>query len=224
MSAFSFSSSHEDSPDERRDFFGRIPTILTAQAKQAVDQDVKIRLPRSATRAQQGYLKLLQDVDRRARSGFDYYGCFLRPGAIVDYRELHPSSDYPETPVLLEYAGCPRPVAGWRRHDQGDVWILWTLAGTEWREVMRVCVPGPEWAELMRDAARRELRPAVLSPADVRARIRALIERELSALSDADQGFVAALLHDEFAARMAVGRQVQELHTYPPSGLRVFRK
>lgn len=170
-------------------------------------------------------MKLLRYVDRRARSGFDYHGCFLRPGSIVGYKDLHPSSDYPETAVLLEYAGAPRAISGWRRHMQGDVWLLWRQEADGWVEVARVCTPADEWAELLRDAARRALEAPTACPGEVRSRIRALIEAELAALSDAEQYSVVALLHDEFASRMSVGRQVgpKDVHTYPP-GLRVLRK
>ena len=79
--------------------------------------------------------------------------------------------------------------------------------GTEqWTEVARFEGAAYDWAALLREAARFALGrvswSVVPKVADVVARIRELLDRELGELEDEQHAKALAYLHDEFASRI----------------------
>lgn len=169
-----------------------------------------IRLPCSAaTRADRyrSFAKLLSHVDDDAATGFGFQGRMLRPGAIVTPAELHPGSEYPATPVLLEYAA--RGVGTGTGHNRrASVYVLWRYHSNEWVEIGRAVSESWTWALDLGPIARRALAESrsvsVVVVVDVRqiaVRIANLLDAELRALNAGDRQRILAILHDQFACR-----------------------
>lgn len=174
-----------------------------------------ITLPCSSPRsARSKFAKLLRHVDPDADHAFGFEGVFLRPGATVSDAQLHPSPDYPETPILLEYARGPAyGIPGHKRCD--SIYILWRYDhhSNEWREIGRAVSVAWEWAIELRPLATRALREArscsdslqVEVMPDIPAiagRITVFLDRELTTLEAPQRMKVLGVLHDVFAARL----------------------
>lgn len=154
-------------------------------------------------------------MDPDAEHGFGFDGVFLRPGATVTDAELHPTPEYPATPVVLEYMLAPaHGIAGRRRSDA--IYILWRyetpgdfLAGS-WRELGRATSESWHWATELRPLALRALREArgaalvVILPdlPAIARRIAAALDHELKGIESEHRQKVLGVLHDEFAVRL----------------------
>jgi hypothetical protein len=157
------------------------------------------------------YAKLLQRVDPRSRSPFEWRGTFLRPGTWILESALWPDGTYPRTPLLVEHAGAENPGKGWNRHNSDDTVILWRYdrAAGEFVEVGRVhAPPGLLWAHLLEPMVRDSLaRDAGDVPAPdltlVRERIVRFLAAEFDIIPEADRSRVLTLVHDELAVRIA---------------------
>lgn len=158
------------------------------------------------------YAKLLYAIRRdHVWGGWSFEGVLHKPGAEIPERELRPSPEYPETPVLLECAGQPPRKWGERRSE--TVYVVWQYlrqAGGDrrWDEIARASTVGPEWALDLEPAIRRALaRPALVrTPADVAqcaARVLAALERELEPLEHNQRAMLLGYVYDEFASRAA---------------------
>jgi hypothetical protein len=176
-----------------------------------LEPDKKIRLPLSSTRRSQiAYTKLLQRIDPRSRSPFEWHGRLFRSGTWIHESELWPDGTYPRTPLLVEHAGAENPLRGWNRHKSDNTVVLWRYerVGSTFVEVGRVAAPAGMWAALLeplvRDALARDGGGGMPVDLDgIRERITRVISAELDLVSDADRGRVLTLVHDELASRIA---------------------
>jgi len=168
-----------------------------------------IRVPRSSARREQCFAKLLRYVDPRAECGFGFEGKILRPGQLVSEEELY-EPGYPPVPILLEYSqGDVSGVRGARRRE--PLYVLWRYDRVpgEWQEIARAASVSWEWAADLRPIAIRALREArgsveVLPSLPLIARrISMFLETELTTLEDSDRLKILAVLHDQFACRIA---------------------
>jgi hypothetical protein len=150
-------------------------------------------------------VKLLSHVDPNAEHGFGFEGRVLVPGCTVTLAEICPS-DYPDTPVLLEYAQVrAQAKRGHNRREQ--LYVLWRLdlVSYEWLELGRSQSMSWEWAVDLRPLAVRALaRPQVMPDlVAVQNRIVAALARELDSLEAAQQARVLGIIHDQLACRVA---------------------
>ncbi len=176
------------------------------------------RIPRTATRRNAVcYAKLLDRVDPRATDGFGFVGRLLRPGDRLAESELLAGRTGP--PVVLECtdiesAAGPRDRRRWEK-----LYILWrydaaAVSGEEgrWVEISRCQSLSADWALSLRETARialgRQSWKVVPKLAEVSARIRGLLDRELDPLDEAMRRQVLADLHDQFATRIAAAAEV----------------
>lgn len=168
-----------------------------------------IRLPRTSPRGcGQTFIKLLSRVDPDAEHGFGFEGRVLVPGSTVTLAEICPS-DFPDTPVLLEYAQVP--AQGKRGHSRREsLYVLWRLEpgrdGSIWVELARARAASWEWAVDLRPLAVRALtqRPEIMPDlVAVQNRIAEALARELDALEVAHQARVLGIIHDQLACRVA---------------------
>lgn len=161
-----------------------------------------------------GFAKLLTNVETESRSGFDFKGIFLSPGALITEADLFPSAEFPEPAVLLEHAGPPHcPVRGHSRHKQGDVWILWRYrrGSGAWEELGRCCLPGTAWVYHMQPLAIMALAESrsPVPPLDegaLQRRIGAMLDAECAGLPEAQVQRVLAAVHDQLATRLCSSR------------------
>lgn len=182
-----------------------------------------VRIPRTATRPQRLYrdrewAKLLERVEPEPRTGFDFYGKLLTPGASVPETELWPTENYPPIPVLLE--SCQICFEG-RGHNRNPIeYILWIyqLRKHEWKQVARCSSHRSEWVYSIGHVARKFAFPRQIPPApdlwSAARRIAAVVELELLQLTDNAQRLeLLQCAHDCLAGRasnlMASGRLYQ---------------
>lgn len=168
-------------------------------------------LPCSSGRRAEKFLKLLCSVDAEAQHGFGFEGKFMRPGATVTTAELHPSPDYPDRPLMLEHTRTPaKGIVGGRR--KLSLYILWQYDDRThgWLELGRAASASWEWAMELRPLALRALRegrgqlvPAKADLPAIATRISRAIGMELEALDPPERIRVIAIIHDEFAMRLA---------------------
>jgi hypothetical protein len=163
-----------------------------------------IRIPRTCQfRREPTYAMLIRRVNRRKVIAFE--GRYFRTGVTVDERELRPTLEWPEIPLLIEYAGSDRTGRGHRR--SRDIHVLWKFEIGQWVELARVSSQGPEWVHHLKPIVLRELRVAPVNyialATDATGRVLALLDAELDAM-DEDEGRerIMFLLYDRFTARL----------------------
>jgi len=145
-------------------------------------------------------------VDAEAECGFGFEGRLMRPGITVTDAELRPTAEYPETPVLLEYAQVAAQAH--RGHNRREsLYVLWRFdaEGNRWHELGRAYAQSWECALELRAIAVRALRPRVDVMPDltaIEARIRAALAGELAQIEPGYRGQVLAIIHDQLAAGM----------------------
>jgi hypothetical protein len=135
-----------------------------------------------------------------------YEGKLLRPGAVIDEADLWPTSEYPEIPILLEYAGNDRTGRGHNRSN--DIYLLWRYdrANATWVELIRAKSQNADWVEHLKPVAIAELR-RTQAPADANAargvtgRVLLALDNELELLGPGDRHLVMAFVYQEFASR-----------------------
>ena len=169
-----------------------------------------IRIPQTCEdRRQQTYVQLVLRVyPERTINPFE--GRLLRCGSKVEEAALRPSGEYPETPLLIEFAGSDRSGKGHNR--SSDVHVLWKFdrGGAAWIELARVKSRGAEWIEYLKPIVIRELGRTQLSSADVAwnasQRILVALDRELELLQRAARAETMVFLYDAFAARLVAAQ------------------
>lgn len=134
----------------------------------------------------------------------------LRPGAWVTRAELHPSAEYPEIPVLLEYSVAPARDVGLARRSP-SLYVLWRWQPDlrQWRELGRVASDSWDWAIDLRPLAIRALAQGRGETADAAAvdlsriarDISVFLDKQLEILPPADRARLIGILHDQFATR-----------------------
>ncbi len=156
----------------------------------------QVRLP--ATSCRKGsirFLKLLSRVAPVPWNAFEFQGWFLRPGGMIDIREL------PEPAILLEGAGNVR--VGPRARDWKASYLLWRFDRErgEWEEVARALGSSTEWTLDLAPIARRLLSPVEVVPNvdEIAERLRKMIDAEFEPLEAKQRAKLASVLHDQFA-------------------------
>jgi hypothetical protein len=173
---------------------------------------VAIRIPcTSLSRKEKTYAQL---VLRATRSGLRRFegGVYFRCGSTVEESALHPEG-YPETPLIIEYAGSDRAGGmhyrpnGYGRKVYRDIHILWRFdaARGEWDQLARVLSQGPEWVDDIAAIVRREIAAPpvnfVEASRHVATCVLELLDRELSELEEEGRGRAMSFLYDQFTAR-----------------------
>ena len=182
----------------------------------------KVPIPNNRlSRNEMGYAKLLLRVYPRRTNGLDPYdGQLLTPGSVIEQAELWPTTEYPATPLLLEYAGSDQSGRGHKRSN--SIYILWRfeLVRSEWAEVARAVSQGDDWrtylvpiafAEINRGSPPRDATYA----AGVCSRILGALDSELDRLTIDDRNMVMHFIYEQFTAR-AVTYATQNLPLFQP--------
>ena len=124
------------------------------------------RIPRSSPSwREKTFCQLILRLPVRPGIHFFEGGIYFRCGSSVEESALHPTPEYSETPLLLEYAGRDHTGRGHNRSNDIHVLWQWNAAESEWRELARVLSRGPEWFHHLAPIVRRELhaQPVALS-------------------------------------------------------------
>jgi hypothetical protein len=170
----------------------------------------RVAIPRTCKyRRQPTYAKLLLRV-YRDRTWNAFEGKLLKPGALIDEAELWPTPEYPEIPLLLEYAGHDRTGRGHRRSN--DIYLLWRYERSRaaWVELIKCTCQGADWIEQLKPIAIAELGRAVLpvtmeeaaaQAASVTGRVLGVLDHELEMLGPRDRHLVMTFVYQEFSAR-----------------------
>jgi hypothetical protein len=171
-----------------------------------------IRIPHSSpSRREKTYATLILRVSRRLPW---FEGCHFATGALIDERELHPTPDYPTTPLLVEYAGTDGTKAcdgsGWGHKRLSSIHVVWQFDAVrkEWNELARTRSYGSEMfqnlAPLIRQLIAAEATPESerTSAAKASARILETLDSELDRLEHDGRSHLMSFLYDQFTARM----------------------
>jgi len=133
-----------------------------------------------------------------------FEGQYLKCGSKVERSELRPDPSYPETPLLLEFAGSDR--SGHGHNLSNSIYILWRLTDHGWVEVGRALATGADWVPQIRFLALRELGgPPPADPQLASQTARQLVRRldeEFRTLSAADRQIALGMVYEQVAARM----------------------
>lgn len=144
-----------------------------------------------------------------------FEGRLLRPGAVIDDAELWPGVDWPEIPLLLEYAGLDyaAPLArlangyGGKRRPVIHILWRWDIDACQWHEIARSSSVDSDWVEQFAAIARVELRRHVRKPAadiaaQASARLVEALDRELQRLEGEELALALGLIYEQVAARV----------------------
>jgi len=159
----------------------------------ALETTQTIRLPRSAKRrGAVTWCKLLSRVSRdRIWGGWSFAGRVLSPGAFLDVTDL------PACCLVLECAGADRRGA--------YTYILWKLADTGWRELMRTACRNRDWTLDLGPIAHDELeppKPVLVDPTGAGERFDKLLDTEIDRLDRKAQKLVLLAVYDRIAAKL----------------------
>jgi hypothetical protein len=163
-----------------------------------------VRIPRTNDdRRQQTYAQLIQRVNRRGPIPFE--GRLLRTGSKIEEADLRPDTEWPETPLLIEYAGNDRSGRGHIR--SRDIHVLWKFQNHEWIELSRATSHGPEWWYHLKPAVLRELSMPEVNYVELAGkaseRVLELLDRELDQLPPGEgRERALSFIYDQFSARM----------------------
>jgi hypothetical protein len=141
--------------------------------------------------------------------GWAFEGVILKPGKLIEERELWPDDTYPKKPLLIEYAGID--VVARRGGRSTHLYILWRYDRDRaaWRELARASAIGAEWVEYIKPVAMRELDDPCVKcvdiAADATARVLKAVEFELQYLGTEPRRQFIAFLYEEVTARLASG-------------------
>ena len=162
-----------------------------------------ITIPRSTPgRRERTYAQLVMRVHPHRALPFE--GRMFKTGSRVEEAELHPSSEYPAVPILIEYAGSDRTGRGHNRSP--DVHVLWQFVDGVWNELARVRSHGPEWMVHLRPIVELVLVSLPVNHIEiagqVSARVLRFLDKELEHLADEGRERAMSFLFDQFAARL----------------------
>jgi len=167
----------------------------------------QVRLPRSAeTRLDLTFAILIRRVYPQRVMGDAFDGKRLRPGATINESDLWPTPEWPERPLVVEYAGSDRSGHGHRRSAHN--YFLWSYnpGAPGWAEIARASAVGIEWVEILKPVALRYLTAAnpanVTIATDATSRVLCLLESELEPLEAADRQTLLGLLWEQVLGRM----------------------
>jgi hypothetical protein len=152
--------------------------------------------------------------DNRTAIAFD--GKHFRCGIAIDDSELWPNDEYPQTPLLLEYAGLDyrapleRLASGFGGKRRPLVHILWRWERDrgEWRELARVSSVDNDWVAHFVAIARVEIerggRAVSAGEIALRASVRWIeaLDRELNQLEGEERAIALGLVYEQVTARV----------------------
>ena len=179
-----------------------------------------IRIPHSSpSRREKSYAKLILRVSRSIPV---FEGTFFRTGSLVDETKLRPTEEYPETPLLIEFAGTDgtkaRDSTGCGHRRLSSIHILWRFDRDQktWEELARVrSYGGGEWFHHMAPIVKRELaayrRPANAAEdaAKASSRVLAVLDNELDRLDRDGRSRAISMLYDQVTARLVLESEDQ---------------
>jgi hypothetical protein len=174
---------------------------------------LEVRIPHSAVARREPTWALVVRGVRSSRGLAVFDGAWLRTGSTVQESELRPSPDYPDIPLLIEFAGSDRTGRGHARSQ--DIHILWRYDPRRraWTEIIRTLSEGGEWTADIACAVRRELaRPAAGGVENARRTAQKVIEvldTELGVLDTDARTRALSFLYDQFAARLCSGEHAR---------------
>jgi hypothetical protein len=164
------------------------------------------RIPLTASgRRDKTFAQLVLRVKPRATINA-FEGRFLRCGAHVNVCDLWPTVDYPNVPLLIEFAGFER--GGYGHVRARDIHVLWRyeVQTGKWVEIARILSHGPEWVQHLKPIieAQFDAPPEnyVKDAMDASDRVLALLDNEIEALSDEGRARLLSVLFDQLAARI----------------------
>lgn len=144
-----------------------------------------------------------------------FEGILLKPGSRVEHGALWPNAGFPDTPLLIEFAGSDRTGSGHNRSKQ--IHILWRfdLKKTEWVEIARTLSLGSDWIPHLVAIALKELGgpppPDATEAVKASSRFLSGLDSELRALGEGEQGMVLNLVYEQVAARLIkVGQEIPD--------------
>lgn len=134
-----------------------------------------------------------------------FEGRLFRCGMRVAVSDLRPTADYPEVPLLIEYAGNDASGSGHNRSN--DIHLLWRYQAGAWVELARVASQGREWVFDILPIVQRELAGApvhqcVADAEKVSQLVLGVLDRELLTLAGEGRSRALSFLWDELAARL----------------------
>jgi hypothetical protein len=166
-----------------------------------------VQLPRSANSQGLSYAILIHRIRTECILGDAFEGRRFRPGVTVAEKDLWPTPDHPETPLLLEYVGSDRSGHGHRRSQH--LYILWQYRNRQWKEIVRASAEALEWIDVIRPVALRylaskESRESGVSPAvSAASRVLAVLRSELDHIGMSDRRNFLGLLYEQFTAQLS---------------------
>src|SRR5579884_4120463 len=166
----------------------------------------QVRIPNSAPRGKTGvYAKLLRRVREVARSGFDWEGVFVKPGALVEESRLRPDDSFPLAPLVLECAGIVRPGRGHNRSEYLYILWQWDQPSGRWLELGRSRCVDWSWAFDLAPIAHRAINREGFERqlAEIASRIDRYLTSELDGVAEERRWLVAAMVHEALARRIA---------------------
>jgi hypothetical protein len=168
---------------------------------------VRVHIPNtSPSRREPTYARLIRGVSSLP-AGLAFPGKLFRCGRAVEESELWPEEGYPETPLLIEFAGRDRVGRGHNRSTWLHVLWRYDLHRREWAELCRASSVGAEWVEYLKPAILAELRNEPRCPVDAAARasgkVLMLLDGELDQLSDEERRLAMTLVYEQVTARLA---------------------
>lgn len=134
-----------------------------------------------------------------------FEGTLQRTGSRVPEASLWPTPEYPETPLLIEYAGHDRSGRGHRRSN--DLHVLWRYDPELgiWIELARVWSQGPEWYHHLLPIVLAQLRASCQNDVEIAGkateRVLHVLDRELAVLPIDGRDRAMSFLYDAFTAR-----------------------
>lgn len=134
-----------------------------------------------------------------------FEGRLFRCGMRVAVSDLRPTVDYPEVPLLIEYAGNDASGSGHNRSN--DIHLLWRYEAGAWVQLARVASQGCEWVFDILPIVQRELAAAALPQSvddaeKVSNLVLGVLDRELLTLAGEGRARALSFLWDQFAARL----------------------
>ena len=180
-----------------------VPYALARIARRGQRSTLRVTLPRTASaRHERSYALLVRRVT--SNPALPFRGAYFRAGAAIDESALRPSDEWPDPPLVVEFAG--RAETGWGHRRSTYRYVLWRYEGAgNWTELARASASDGSWIERLRAVALVEIGNRRVPPSEVawRAadRVVETLERELAELDDGERELTLGFLVQEITSR-----------------------